>query len=542
MLQFEIPKNQGSIIKVIGVGGGGSNAVNHMYRMGIKGVDFIVCNTDNQALEYSPVPAKIQLGNVLTKGLGAGSIPEVGKNAALESLEELKTYLSDGTQMVFITAGLGGGTGTGAAPIIAKIAKELNILTVGIVTIPFVFEGKKRRMQAEEGLDELKKHVDTLLVIGNDKLREIYGNLKMSEAFAHADNVLTNAAKSIAEIITLNLYVNTDFNDVRTVMKDSGVAIMGSAVATGEKRALKAVENAINSPLLNDNNIRGARHVLLNIMTGTDEVTMDEFGEITDFIQEQSGYTAELITGYGSDPSLGDSVSVTIIATGFNSSASVTNFEVSKKEEKIVLNLEETKSDIIEDFKLEENIESTQTLQQESTEIEITAEEPYLIIRDTEVDSDQNLNSRSFTEKKEDDNLVLNFDIEHTEKENLESISFDIDIPDEEITSYTINPSNIPDKSISESEEELIQKIHNEEQIRKAQERISKLKELTDKIKTSNGLKEMESIPAYIRKQIQLTNVPHSSESQVSKFTLTENEEKKIELKPNNSFLHDNVD
>ncbi len=535
MLQFEIPKNQGSIIKVIGVGGGGSNAVNHMFRMGIKGVDFIVCNTDNQALEYSPVPSKIQLGGVLTKGLGAGSLPEVGKNAAIESLEELKTYLADGTQMVFITAGLGGGTGTGAAPIIAKIAKELNILTVGIVTIPFIFEGKKRRLQAEEGLEELKKYVDTLLVIGNDKLREIYGNLKMSEAFAHADNVLTNAAKSIAEIITLNLYVNTDFNDVRTVMKDSGVAIMGSAVATGERRALKAVENAINSPLLNDNNIRGARHVLLNIMTGSDEVTMDEFGEITDFIQEQSGYTAELITGYGSDPSLGDSVSVTIIATGFSANQNTTNFEVQKKDEKVMLNLEESKPEITE---LEEKSETIQLSIIEEEKIEPIFEEPFLIIRDNEVESKE----VQLEEKTIETEINFSFE-EDTTTESNNTIIFDLDDePKEEMTSYIadVAPTNYETKD--ESEDEVIQKIHNEEQIRKAQERIAKLKELTDKIKTSNGLKEMETVPAYIRKQIQLNNIPHSSESQVSKFTLTETDDKKIELRPNNSFLHDNVD
>jgi cell division protein FtsZ len=537
MLQFEIPKNQGSIIKVIGVGGGGSNAVNHMFRMGIKGVDFIVCNTDNQALEYSPVPSKIQLGNVLTKGLGAGSIPEVGKNAALESLEELKSYLSDGTQMVFITAGLGGGTGTGAAPIIAKIAKELNILTVGIVTIPFVFEGKKRRLQAEEGLDELKKHVDTLLVIGNDKLREIYGNLKMSEAFAHADNVLTNAAKSIAEIITLNLYVNTDFNDVRTVMKDSGVAIMGSAVATGERRAIKAVENAINSPLLNDNNIRGARHVLLNIMTGTDEVTMDEFGEITDFIQEQSGYTAELITGYGSDPSLGDSVSVTIIATGFNSNTSTSNFEITtKKEEKIVLNLDEPKSDEI----IDQAISKQEPIQLSIIEEEELAfEEPFLIIKETKEES--SILASNEKESIEEDTTTV-FSIREDIEESTQTIVFEIEESKEEITSYIASPDKVMDVREEIKEEELINKIHNDEQIRKAQERIAKLKELTDKIKTSSGLKEMETVPAYIRKQIQLTNVPHSSESQISKFTLTESEDKKIELRPNNSFLHDNVD
>src|SRR3954469_1558218 len=256
MMQFELPQEENSIIKVIGVGGGGSNAVNHMFRLGIKGVDFIICNTDKQALEKSPVKNKIQLGEKSTRGLGAGSIPEVGRDAALESLEEIKNFLGTETQMVFITAGLGGGTGTGAAPVIASIARELGILTVGICTLPFMFEGKKRKMQADAGLEEMKKYVDTLLVISNDKLREIYGNLKMSEAFAHADDVLTGAAKSIAEIISLHMHVNVDFNDVKTVMKDSGVAIMGSAVASGENRSIKAVEEALNSPLLNDNDIR----------------------------------------------------------------------------------------------------------------------------------------------------------------------------------------------------------------------------------------------------------------------------------------------
>jgi cell division protein FtsZ len=340
MMQFELPQEESSIIKVIGVGGGGSNAVNHMFRLGIKGVDFIICNTDKQALSKSPVPHKIQLGNSLTRGLGAGAKPEVGRDSALESIEEIKAILKDNTEMVFITAGLGGGTGTGAAPVIASIAKELGILTVGIVTIPFSFEGKKRREQAEKGLEEMKKYVDTLIVIGNDKLRDIYGSLKMTEAFAHADNVLTSAAKSIAEIISLHMHVNVDFNDVKTVMQDSGVAIMGSAIASGEKRALRAVENALISPLLNDNDISGARHVLLNIMSGSDDIEMDEFGEITDFIQEAAGGTAELITGYGTDPSLGDNVSVTIIATGFNSKMN-SGYEAPTFQERKIVKLDE---------------------------------------------------------------------------------------------------------------------------------------------------------------------------------------------------------
>ena len=340
MMQFELPQEENSIIKVIGVGGGGSNAVNHMFRLGIKGVDFIICNTDKQALSKSPVPYKIQLGNSLTRGLGAGAKPEIGRDSALESIDEIKILLGTNTEMVFITAGLGGGTGTGAAPVIASIAKELGILTVGIVTIPFSFEGKKRREQAEKGLEEMKKYVDTLIVIGNDKLRDIYGSLKMTEAFAHADNVLTSAAKSIAEIISNHMHMNVDFNDVKTVMQDSGVAIMGSAIASGEKRALRAVENALISPLLNDNDISGARHVLLNIMSGSDDIEMDEFGEITDFIQEAAGGTAELITGYGTDPSLGDNVSVTIIATGFNTK-NVTGYETPIAQERKVVKLDE---------------------------------------------------------------------------------------------------------------------------------------------------------------------------------------------------------
>src|ERR1700752_661904 len=380
MMQFEIQQEPGSIIKVIGVGGGGSNAVNHMFKLGIKGVDFIVCNTDKQALEVSPVPNKIQLGIALTKGLGAGSIPEMGKNSALETIEEIRKYLSDVTQMVFITAGLGGGTGTGAAPIIASVAREMGILSVGIVTMPFVFEGKKRKMQAEQGLEEMKKYVDTLLVIGNDKLRDIYGNLKMSEAFAHADDVLTGAAKSIAEVISMHLHINVDFNDVKTVMKDSGFAIMGTAVASGERRAVRAVEQALNSPLLNDNNIRGARHVLLNIMSGNDDISMDEFGEITDYIQESSGYTAELITGYGIDQSLGDNVGVTIIATGFESNKP-SGFEPAKQPERIVSVLEETKTEVVEahvNMVIQTNIEDT------IKEEEKKEDEPFLVIKNTE--------------------------------------------------------------------------------------------------------------------------------------------------------------
>ncbi|HEX3386060.1 MAG TPA: cell division protein FtsZ, partial [Mucilaginibacter sp.] len=316
-MQFEMLKEKSSIIKVIGVGGGGGNAVNHMYKQGITGVDFIICNTDAQALELSPIPNKVQLGASLTEGMGAGSIPEVGKNSAIENIDDIKLMLGSNTRMLFITAGLGGGTGTGASPIIAKAAREMDILTVGIVTTPFAFEGKRRKMQADEGLEELKKYVDSFLVISNDRLRQVFGNLTLGSAFAQADNILTTAAKGIAEIITLPGYINVDFKDVRTVMKDSGVSTMGSASAEGENRALKAVEGALLSPLLKDNEIEGARYILLNISSGEHEVTMDEVSVITDFIQEEAGLAADLIWGNCRDEALGDKLSVTIIATGF---------------------------------------------------------------------------------------------------------------------------------------------------------------------------------------------------------------------------------
>ncbi|HCA83688.1 MAG TPA: cell division protein FtsZ, partial [Flavobacteriales bacterium] len=318
MFKFELPREQASIIKVIGVGGGGSNAVNYMFRHQIKGVDFIVCNTDSQSLEMSPIPTKIQLGASLTQGLGAGAIPEVGRNAAIENIEDIKAILGQNTRMVFITAGMGGGTGTGAAPVIAQAAREMGILTVGIVTIPFGFEGKKRKQQAEEGLEFMRQAVDTLLVINNDKLREMYGNLTLANAFSQADEVLNTAARGIAEMISVTGLINVDFNDVNTVMRNSGVAIMGSASAAGENRARIAVEKALSSPLLNENHIYGAQYVLLNITYGTQEVTMDEIAEITDYIQEEAGSTADVIWGHGFDEMLGDSVSVTVIATGFN--------------------------------------------------------------------------------------------------------------------------------------------------------------------------------------------------------------------------------
>ena len=316
--KFDIPAQTKSIIKVIGVGGGGSNAVKHMHKQGIKDVEFIICNTDQQALQSSTVPNKLQIGVDLTEGLGAGAKPERGRQAALESKEQIRELLNQGTKMLFITAGMGGGTGTGAAPVIAQVAQELGILTVGIVTAPFLFEGKKKRLQAEEGIKELSAHCDTVLVILNDKLPQIYGNLTMSAAFAKADTVLTTAAKSIAEIITVTSDVNVDFEDVKTTMKQSGAAVMGSSITDGENRARRAAEEALNSPLLNNTDIHGAQKILLSIMSGAEhELEMDELTEITEYIQDKAGQDAEMIFGHGVDDTLGQSIRVTVIATGF---------------------------------------------------------------------------------------------------------------------------------------------------------------------------------------------------------------------------------
>jgi cell division protein FtsZ len=545
-MKFDLTQDNSAIIKVIGVGGGGSNAVNHMYKQGIKGVDFFVCNTDQQSLDMSPVPTKLVLGASLTKGRGAGSLPEVGKNAAIETIEEIKAILGNNTEMVFITAGLGGGTGTGAAPIIAKAAKELGILTVGIVTIPFGFEGKKRKAQADAGLEALKQNVDTLLVISNDKLREIYGNLKVTEAFGHADDVLSTAAKGIADIITTTLQINTDINDVKTVMKDSGVAIMGSAFASGESRSLRAVEQALSSPLLNDSDIRGARYVLVNITCGEDEITMDELGEITDYIQEAAGMTAEVIKGYGVDPSLGDKVSVTIIATGFDAKGGVGG-KFEKPAERILHILQdETKKvetpytppvvntfvstpemDEIKSYIKDEVKEENQYPTNE--EKQVVSDEPFLFIKKDDVVS----------EVKEEQS-VFEFEITNTEtnettsEEEFETLGWDEE-------PFLKSESSVEENENTENT--IIAKVQNDEQMKKAQDRVSRLKELNFKLlKTPNGLSELENEPAYKRKNINLESTPHSSESQVSRYTLSEGDDKKVEIKPNNSFLHDNVD
>jgi len=522
MLQFDLPKSQSSIIKVIGVGGGGSNAVNHMFKQGIEGVDFIVCNTDEQALDISPVPMKVQIGASLTEGRGAGSIPAVGKNAAIENIDQLKALLEKNTKMLFITAGMGGGTGTGAAPVIAATAKEMGILTVAIVTIPFAFEGRKRKQQAEEGIKELRKNVDTLLVICNDKLRDLYGNLCLSEAFSQADNILTTAAKGIAEIITVPGYINVDFEDVKTVMKNSGVAIMGSGFAEGENRAIRAVEMALSSPLLNDNHIKGASNILLYIASGSEEIRMDEVSEITEYIQGESGSTAEIIWGNGTDSTLGSQIGVTLIATGFDSSGTYDYTSTVKQLEKTVIPLDQEMlteletpqpfdehtdyNDFVLTTKNSEQNEEVKEKEEIQTEIPLFQNEPVM--------------------KKESAQVEIELEA------NPLNESFTVTKPVEENRNVKTEPV-VNETSVTESENELMQK---------SMERIKRLRELSTKIKTVQGLTEMEKEPAYMRKNIVLDNVIPSSESNISRYTLNEGEENKGELKTNNSFLHDKPD
>jgi cell division protein FtsZ len=490
MIKFDLPKNQSSIIKVIGVGGGGSNAVNHMFRQGIEGVDFVVCNTDRQALEMSPVPNKMQLGVSLTDGRGAGSIPEVGRNAAIEDLERVKEILETNTKMLFITAGMGGGTGTGAAPVIAKASKELGILTVAIVTIPFAFEGRKRRQQAEAGINDLKENVDTLLIICNDRLRELYGNLSVSDAFSHADNVLTTAAKGIAEIITLTGNINVDFADVRTVMSDSGVAIMGSGSAEGENRAIKAVEMALSSPLLNDNKIKGANNILLNITSGKkDEVRMDEISEITDYIQIEAGSTAEIIWGLGIDDELDKRINVTLVATGFEAGNHLGLDLPSPQKAKKVITLDVNSA------------EKTQETRRKVTEEigEITL----------------------INKKEETKEAGLTFEFDLTPRS------------ESKIQKEAQKPAVSTGHNNTISEEDLHKKV---------QEREKRLRALSIQLKTPEGLDDLEKQPAYLRRNVVLSKVSASNESQVSRFTLKEGENAQSQIKSNNSFLHDNVD
>ena len=516
--KFEIPKHHKSIIKVIGVGGGGSNAVNHMFNQGIRDVEFVVCNTDSQALKSSPVPNKLQIGMNLTSGLGAGANPEKGKDAALESKEEIRELLGNDTKMVFVTAGMGGGTGTGAAPVIARIAKEMDILTVGIVTSPFSFEGKKKVRQAEEGIRQLKENCDTVLVILNDKLREVHGNLTIGNAFAKADNVLTTGAKGIAEIITVPGQVNVDFEDVKTVMKDAGAAVMGSARTEGDGRALRAAEEALSSPLLNNTDILGAQKILLSIISGEKaELQMDELTEITDYIQERAGDEAEVIFGHGVDQSLGEGLSVTVIATGFDQSGYKEN-AIPHKEARKVYDLDSNKQI---------------TLFGNEKEEEKPKQEPKSESNSFGFEKRNTQESRP----PQDEERGYSFGAPSKKQEEPEYVDEENEYADD-FTESLSNDYEIVDKAESQDDVDRKEAQRQEMLRQRSKERIEKLKNLNGgHTNTPDAYKQME-VPAYKRKQVKLKEVPHSSEQNISRFNLNDDNQ----ILGNNKFLHDNVD
>ena len=650
-ISFDLPKNQSNVIKVIGVGGGGSNAINHMFKQGIKGVDFIVCNTDSQALQNSPVPNKIQLGVNLTEGLGAGANPEVGQQSAIESIAEIEKMLDSNTKMVFITAGMGGGTGTGAAPVIAQLAKDRDILTVGIVTIPFQFEGKVRSEQALAGVERLRKQVDSLVVINNNKLREVYGNLGFKAGFSKADEVLATASRGIAEVITHHYTQNIDLKDAKTVLSNSGTAIMGSAAASGEDRAKQAISSALDSPLLNDNKITGAKNVLLLIVSGTDEaneITIDEIGEINDYIQAEAGFNANIIMGVGEEETLGDAISVTVIATGFNveQQAEIVNTEpkkiihsleddqksvhvllndtiaslsvnepifevpelnevIAKNEapvveevtQKIVFSLDEVEEPV---FEINESVATidlvptTDFLKNIEVTFEIvaaTAQNNFEIItpqiREIEVKDPE------FVIAKEDFNFELDlFDIK-SESQVENTIVFDLteetrslevkdlinvvpvtEVNQNGIIKYSledyleietqieatkeVNMVNEPvDEELNFTMKKEVEKLENnihfdavsplemsiEETLKfRAEERKLKMKDFNHKFNNNNAqIDEFEKEPAYKRMGIDVTSAPSSNNNQ-SRMSLGTDSNDDIQLRSNNSFLHDNVD
>jgi len=603
-LPFDLPKNQSNVIKVIGVGGGGSNAINYMHSKGIKGVDFVVCNTDSQALENSPVENKIQLGITLTEGLGAGANPKVGEQAAVESFDDIRKMFETNTKMVFITAGMGGGTGTGAAPIISKLAKEMDILTVGIVTMPFQFEGKIRSDQAKIGVEKLRKQVDALIVINNNKLRDIYGNLGFKEGFAKADEVLATASKGIAEVITHHYTQNIDLKDAKTVLSNSGNAIMGSALASGSKRSIEAISSALDSPLLNDNRITGAKNVLLLIVSGEEEITIDEIGLINDYIQERAGHGANIIMGVGEDNSLENSISVTVIATGFDPNQQqeiihadpkkiihslvdnneiTQNFNDDKKENKTPLQFDFSSDSI--DFKntktsnesIESNIDSSNV---ESNSIENINE---MEVSYEEINLDVSLNDND----EEIENISLNInefkvvDTETTEPKDQVSFDFDMPIskkndlsdkivheliedindiivndpvhiiPVNEVDGSKIKKSGIDDysklKEISVSSElkenkKILNPINcsiSEGLAKRTEARKIKLKEYNHNFSKAKRISEMEKDPAFKRAGVNLEDI---ESVKVSRTSVSGDTNGEINLRTNNSFLHDNVD
>ena len=623
-IAFDLPKNQSNVIKVIGVGGGGSNAINHMFQQGIKGVDFVICNTDSQALHNSGVPNKIQLGVNLTEGLGAGANPEVGEQAALESLEDIRRMLDTNTKMVFITAGMGGGTGTGAAPVIAKVAKELEILTVGIVTMPFLFEGKTRNEQAQRGIETLRSHCDSLVVINNNKLREVYGNLGFKAGFSKADEVLATASKGIAEVITHHYTQNIDLRDAKTVLSNSGTAIMGSATASGKTRAQDAIMKALDSPLLNDNKITGAKNVLLLIVSGSDEITIDEIGEINDHIQNEAGHGANIIMGVGEDESLEESIAVTIIATGFDVEQ---QDEISNTEtKKVVHALEDDHNEIkvkervpaiiTPDIVLKNEVETVtvHTLVEEEDKKDVNMKliptteflKKLNVVYDEVLDSD---NEDDFiitaiapvkleTPKQifeEEEQFTFSFDLplfnrktEVTQKDE-NKILFDLDdhtkdmkvndhieiIPVTEADEngekrYALDDFMTYESSINKAkakqqpvvEDDVVferKMLSNKEETPSSDEidpmtspisdmlkdradiRRRKMKDFNYKF-SSAKVDEIEKEPAYKRQGVNLEENRYSSDIKASRMSVGTDDNDDIQLRSNNSFLHDNVD
>ena len=627
-ISFDLPKNQSNVIKVIGVGGGGSNAINHMFQAGINGVDFVICNTDSQALDNSPVPNKIQLGVSLTEGLGAGANPEVGEEAAMESMEDIKEMLGSTTKMIFITAGMGGGTGTGAAPVIAKFAKEMDVLTVGIVTMPFQFEGKMRCDQANLGIEKLRRNVDSLIVINNNKLREVYGNLGFKAGFSKADEVLATAARGIAEVITHHYTQNIDLRDAKTVLSNSGTAIMGSAVASGSSRANEAIMKALDSPLLNDNKIQGAKNVLLLIVSGVQEITIDEIGEINDHIQVEAGYGANIIMGVGEDETLGEAIAVTVIATGFNieQQDDIVNTETKKiihtleeeqRAEKELLStnapvqsvaVEKTEAQVekVTKYELLDNgdfdlIPTTNYIKNfnvfyEEVVAENVSEDDFIIIESSDALRDIDVVEPEILKvEEEDDQFAMSFDMplkEEEEKENVITFSLDDDVKDMDVkdsveiipvleynktgeTRYSLDdymqlenqltgakskseefePKIIEDELVFEKKtvadtsatadtirevdpmETPIEELLKE----RADERRRKLKDFNYKFKNSlSNIDEIEKEPAYKRQGVNLNDNPR--ENKISRTSLSDDSNDEIQLRSNNSFLHDNVD
>lgn len=553
MSQFEIPQNLNpmeNIIKVIGVGGGGSNAVKYLYNLNVKNVDFIVCNTDHQHLMSSPIPNKIQLGKNLTKGLGAGCVPEKGRDAAVESKEDIKRALQHNTEMLFIAAGLGGGTGTGAAPVIAEVARNLNILTVAIVTLPFHFEGKKKMAYAEKGLEELKKYVDSIIVIPNEKLKEIYPGMKMSEAFAKADDVVSTAAKSIAEIITNNLHINVDFNDVRTVMQNSGTALMGTAIARGENRALEALKNAISHPLLANNSIAGAKHILLSITTGSDDISTDEFEAITNYIQEATGETAEVIPGYGTDPSLGDAVSITIVATGFQ------NHLIEKKSTETsapFTNVTQIENVDLSNAEKQETKEEISTPLNPSSEIKTETQPTDIKIEEVPVVQNISKEPESLFSNIENTTEISSFENQIVSEVSETEMSEDNNFSDE---ANNIAPLEIPNdynqpvvakiiekESSNEPKDTNVNNTSNQlsDNIKTLSEKSNTIRKYVMDMNNPAVFQELENKPAYTRKKEQQQSAEKNSPSTSkdhSQYTVGDNGE----IKPNNPYLGSKAD